>query len=55
LKPGEVRDVADGKRMASKSQQKIRLWSLGATREYITYKAKAEGIAVGLIDEHDTS
>jgi putative transposase len=43
---GDVRDVADGKRMAAKSQQKISLWSHGKTRQYITYKAKALGIQV---------
>lgn len=52
---GDVRDVADGKRLSTKSQQKIGLWSHGKTREYITYKARAAGIAVELIDEHHTS
>jgi putative transposase len=52
---GDVRDVADGKRMAAKSQQKIGLWSHGQMRAYITYKAQAEGISVELIDEHATS
>jgi putative transposase len=52
---GDVRDVADGKRMHAKTQQKIGLWSHGKTREYITYKAQAAGITVELIDEHHTS
>jgi putative transposase len=52
---GDVRDVADGKRMHAKSQQKIGLWSHGKMREYITYKAQAAGITVELIDEHHTS
>jgi IS605 OrfB family transposase len=52
---GDVRDVADGKRMSAQSQQKISLWSHGAMRQYITYKAQAAGITVELIDEHDTS
>jgi putative transposase len=52
---GDVRDVADGKRLGAKSQQKIGLWSHGTVRKYITYKATAAGIAVELIDEHDTS
>lgn len=52
---GDVRDVADGKRLRKTEQQKIALWSHGKTRQYITYKAQAEGIAVELIDEHDTS
>jgi putative transposase len=52
---GDVRDVANGKRLIAKSQQKIGLWSHGKTREYITYKAKTEGISVELVDEHSTS
>jgi putative transposase len=52
---GDVRDIADGKRMSAKTQQKIGLWSHGNVRQYITYKAKAEGISVDLVDEHDTS
>lgn len=52
---GDVRDVADGKRLTAKSQQKIGLWSHGTIRQYITYKAHAEGITVELVDEHDTS
>jgi putative transposase len=52
---GDVRDVADGKRLAAKSQQKIALWSHGTVRQYITYKAHAAGIQVELIDEHHTS
>jgi putative transposase len=52
---GDVRDVADGKRMATKCQQKISQWSHGKTRQYITYKAQAEGISVVLVDEHHTS
>jgi putative transposase len=52
---GDVRGVADGKRLAAKSQQKIGLWSLDKARDYITYKAKAAGITVELVDEHNTS
>jgi putative transposase len=52
---GDVRDVADGKRMRAKTQQKIGLWSHGKIRHYITYKAQVEGIAVELVDERDTS
>ena len=36
---GDVRDVADGKLLGAKSQQKIGLWSHGNVRRYITYKA----------------
>jgi putative transposase len=52
---GDVRDVADGKRTHTKSQQKIGLWSHGRQRRYITYKAEAAGITVGLVDEAYTS
>lgn len=52
---GDVRDVADGKRLGAKGQQKIGLWSHGKTRQYITYKAQTAGISVELVDEHGTS
>jgi putative transposase len=52
---GDVRDVADGKRLGAKSQQKLSLWSHGKARQYITYKAEAAGIQVELVDEHHTS
>jgi putative transposase len=52
---GDVRDVADGKHLNTKSQQKIGLWSHGRQRQYITYKANATGITVALIKEAYTS
>ena len=52
---GDVRDVADGKHLQARSQQKISLWSHGRQRQYITYKAEAVGIAVLLIDESYSS
>jgi len=52
---GDVRDVADGKQLNTKSQQKIGLWSHGRQRRYITYKAEAAGITVGLVEEAYTS
>ena len=52
---GDVRDVADGKRLNVKAQQKIGLWSHGRQRAYITYKAEAAGIAVTLVEEAYTS
>lgn len=55
LAVGDVRNVADGKRMNSKSQQKIGMWPHGKVRQYLTYKAEAAGISVELIDEHHTS
>ncbi len=52
---GDVRDVANGKRLNTKSQQKIGVWSHGRQRAYITYKAAAAGIAVTLVAEAYTS
>ena len=48
---GDVRDVADGKHLATKSQQKIGLWAHRRQRQYITSKAEAAGDSVILIDE----
>ncbi len=48
---GDVRDVADGKRLNTKSQQKIGNWSHGQLRKQITYKAESAGITVALVDE----
>jgi putative transposase len=53
--PGDVRTIADGKRLHRKSQQKIGNWSHGRQRQYITYKAEAEGIEVDLEGEAYTS
>lgn len=52
---GDVRDVADGKRLNSQSQQKISNWSHGKVRRYLTYKAEGEGITVKFIEEHFSS
>jgi putative transposase len=52
---GDVPDVADGKRLNRKSQQKIGVWSHGHQRQYITYEAEAAGITVVLVDEAYTS
>jgi len=43
---GDVRDVADGKRLNRVGQQKISSWSHGRQRQYIEYKAEAEGIEI---------
>jgi putative transposase len=43
---GDVRDVADGKRLPAVQQQKISTWTHGRMRGYITYKAAAAGINV---------
>ena len=52
---GDVRDVADGKRLHTKAQQKIGVWLHGRQRRYLTYKAEAAGITVLLVDEAYTS
>lgn len=43
---GDVRNIADGKRLNKKSQQKISNWSHGTMRRYIKYKAAKVGITV---------
>jgi putative transposase len=52
---GDVRAVADGKRLRRKSQQKIGVWSHGRQRQYLTYKAVAAGVTVILVDEAYTT
>jgi putative transposase len=52
---GDVRDVADGKHLNTKNQQKVGIWSHGRQRAYLEYKAAAAGITVSLEDEHDTT
>jgi putative transposase len=52
---GDVGDVADGKRLTTKRQQKIGLWSHGRQRQYMTYKAEAAGMAVTLVEVAYTS
>lgn len=49
---GDVRDVADGKRLHRNQQQKISVWSHGKQRQYIAYKAEAAGIVIApLVNE----
>lgn len=55
LAVGDVRDIADGKRLSAESQQKLGVWAHGRVRQYITYKAEAEGITVVLVDERATT
>jgi putative transposase len=53
---GDVRDIADGKRLRAKSQQKISNWSHGKLRRFIGYKAEAAGMTViDTVDEAYTS
>jgi putative transposase len=41
---GDIRDIADGKRLNRKNQQKISDWSHGKQAQYLSYKLSAEGI-----------
>jgi putative transposase len=53
---GDVRDVADGKRLKHTEQQKISQWPHGKLRGYIRYKAQAIGTTViDTVDEHYTT
>jgi len=50
-----VRDVADGVHLSNQSNQKISGWNHGKVRQYVTYKAAAEGMHVELVNEAHTS
>jgi putative transposase len=52
---GDVRDVANKGKLGKKSNQKVSNWSHGKLRQYITYKAEAEGIQTELVNERYTS
>ena len=53
---GDVRDIADGKRLRKEQQQKISNWSHGKLRRYIQEKAQRVGIRVmDDVDEAHTS
>ena len=52
---GDVRDIADGVDHGKQHNQQSSQWSHGQVRQYITYKAEAEGIAIELVDEHYTT
>ena len=52
---GDVRDVADEVDYGKKTNQKISNWSSGKLRNYIEYKAAAEGIQTVLENEAYTS
>jgi putative transposase len=48
---GDVRDVADGVSLSKQTNQKIANWSHGKVRQYVEYKASAEGMKVVLVGE----
>jgi putative transposase len=53
---GDVRDVADGKRLRRAQQQPISQWGHGTMRRYVGYKAEAAGITVvDMVNEAYTS
>jgi putative transposase len=52
---GDVRDLADGVDCGAAQNQKMSQWNHGKVRQYITYKAEAEGITIKLQDEAYTS
>jgi putative transposase len=52
---GDVRDVADQTDKGRAFNQKLSTWRHGKLRNYLTYKAEAEGMAVVLVEEHYTS
>jgi putative transposase len=48
---GDVRDVAEGVALSKQTNQKIANWSHGQVRQYVEYKASAEGMKVVLVEE----
>lgn len=48
---GDIRDIADGKRLNTKSQQKISNWSHGKQIQFLTYKLAMESIGLDKQDE----
>jgi putative transposase len=48
---GDVRDIADGVDKGARANQKISQWPHGQFIQYVTYKARRQGIAVSQIDE----
>jgi putative transposase len=52
---GDVRDVADGVNCGKVQNQRMSRWDHGKIRQYVKYKAEAEGITVKLEDEAYTT
>jgi len=55
LAVGDVRDVADKTDKGAVVNQKLSTWRHGKLRDYLAYKAEAEGIVVVLVDERYSS
>jgi putative transposase len=52
---GDVRDIADGIDTGKKHNQRMSRWDHGKVRQYVEYKAQAEGMLIELVDEHYTT
>ena len=51
----DVREAADRVALGKQTNQKLSNWSHGKLRQYISYKAEAEGMKTELVDERYTS
>ena len=52
---GDIKDIAEGVELGKKTNQKISGWNHGKIRKLVEYKAAAEGMAVVLVNEANTS
>ncbi len=52
---GDVRDIADGADCGKVHNGRTSRWNHGKIREFVEYKAEAEGIKVDLVNEHHTT
>lgn len=52
---GDVRNIADGIDKGKVHNQRISQWNHGKVKDFVTYKAEAEGVAVVLQSERNTS
>jgi putative transposase len=52
---GDVHHIADGVSHGKRHNQQSSQWNHGQVRQYISYKAEAEGMVVKLVDEHHTT
>ena len=48
---GDIRDISNGVNLGKQTNQKVSNWSHGKVRQYVEYKAEAEGIKVETISE----
>jgi putative transposase len=52
---GDIRDIADGVDCGKEHNQRTSQWAHSKVRQYVEYKAEAEGIVVALVPEPYTS